>query len=432
MQPEIVGLIGMAALLILIASRMWIGYAMAIVGFLGITYIRGFDQAFSLLGSVPFQNVNSYTITVIPMFTLMGMIIAETEIGSDLFKAAYRWIGHFKGGLASATVVACGMMGAITGSHMSGTVIMSKIALPEMKKYNYDDRLASGSIAAGAPLSIIIPPSLAFVMYGILTEESIGKLFMAGIIPGILQIVIYSVLIYMLCKYNSDLGPSGPVSTMKEKLGSLKGILPMIILFMLVLGGIYSGFFTPTESGAVGALGAIIIAMVNRQLTVNKFIESIRETAFLTGSILLLLGGTFMFISFITISKLPFFVTGFVTGLNVPVLSIILVIGLMYIILGFFLPEIPMMILTVPILFPTIVALGINPIWFGVFVVKMMVIGAITPPIGMVVFLLSGVSKIPINTIFRGVVPFLAADLVIVALLIAFPDMALILTDLMG
>lgn len=431
MIPEIVAVLGILVLFIFIAARVWIGAAMAIVGFAGLVVIRGMDQALSQIGAIPFQNVNSYTMTVVPMFTLMGMIIAETQIGADLFKAAHNWLGHMRGGLASATIVAAGLMGAITGSHTSGTVIMGKVALPEMLRYNYDVKLATGAVAAGAPLSILIPPSLAFVLYGILTEQSIGELFMAGMVPGIVMIILFIIFITILCKINPNLGPAAEKTSLKEKMASLKGIWATIVLFVLVLGGIYGGIFTSTESGAIGAFGALVISLVNRQMNLEIFIKCLRQTAVLTGMILFLLAGTYIFISFMTVSKLPFLITNWISGLDVSVTVIIFFIALMYILLGMFLPEFPMIVLTIPIIYPSILALGIDPIWFGVFVVLLMTMGAISPPVGIVCFILSGISKVPLGTVFRGAAPFMLAQIIVLILVVIFPGFATFLPNMM-
>lgn len=427
----IIGIIGLVALLILFACRVWIGAAMAIVGFVGLILLTNLDKALAVLGSAPFANLNSYTLTVIPMFTLMGMIIAETDIGPSLYRTAYAWIGHSRGGLASATVVAGGMLGAITGGHYAATTIMGKIALPEMRRFQYDDSLATGSIAASAPLAMIIPPSIAMVMYGILTENSVGHLLMAGVIPGILQVIMYCVLIYFMCKRNPALGPQGEKFTLKEKLKASKGIIATIVLFMVVLVTVYTGICTTTESGAIGALGALIIALVTKDMTWKKFYKCLKETLLSTGMILFLLMGTYVFTTFVSMSKIPFVISQFISSLNVPGAVIILAVCIMYIILGMFLPEIPMLVLTVPLLYSSIVGLGYSGIWFGLIVVKMMAFGAISPPVGMVVYILSGVGKVPVSTIFKGVLPFLFCDLVLVLIFCIFPQIVLFLPNLM-
>ncbi len=431
MSYELIGILGIVALFVLLLLRVWVGVALGVVGFVGLIIMRGLPQALTVAGTVPFTNINSYTMTVVPMFTLMGMIISETDIGKNLFKAANAWIGSLRGGLASASVVASGMLGAITGSHYVGTVIMSKIALPEMRRYKYDEGFAAATISAGAPLSIIIPPSMPFILYGILTEQSIGKLFMSGLIPGILMIVVFVAIITVMCLRNKNLGPAGAKTTWGDKFRSIKGIIPMLILFILVLGGIYGGLFTTTESGAVGAVGAILIALVTRQLNLKKFLKAVEETVLTTCMVLFLLVGTYIFIAFVTHSRLPFLITQVVTGLDAGRGIIILAVGVMYMVLGMILPEIPMIALTIPILFPALSAAGFDPIWLGLFVVLMMALGAITPPIGMIVFMMSGLSGLSVTKIFKAVTPFILGDLVVIVLVSVFPVLATWLPSMM-
>lgn len=432
MSPELVGILGVALFIVLILCRVWVGAALSIVGFIGILIIQGMPQALATLGTAPFSNIDNYTITTIPMFTLMGMVIAETNIGSALYEAAYRFIGRFRGGLASATVVAGGLMGAITGSENVSTVIMSKIAYQPMKRLGYSDELASGSVAAGSPLAIVIPPSMPMIMYGILTEQSIGKLFVSGMLPGILLVAAFVATIWIICKINPDNGPRGPKIPAKEALQSLLGVLPTVILFLLVLGGIYLGICTTTEAGAIGALGAIIIAGVTRQLNWEKIKKILKGTVLTTAFVLFLLVGTYIFIQFIAISKLPFFITQFITGLNVSKYMVLLLVALMYIVLGMCLPAMTMMVLTIPLLYPAMVALGFNSIWFGLFVVLMQALGGITPPVGMIVYILGGTTGVPVTKIFKGALPFVAAVLVVILLICIFPGIVTFLPDLMS
>jgi tripartite ATP-independent transporter DctM subunit len=431
MSPEIVGLIGVVLLMVLIAAGMWIGLAMAIVGFLGIVYIRGLDQALMMSGVIPYEQIAFYPIAVLPTFVLMGMVIAETGIGADLYHTAHQWIGQLRGGLAMATTGACAMLAAIVGSGMTGIIVMANVALPEMRRFNYDDRLSTGAIAASSTMGVLIPPSLAFILYGILTEQSVGKLFMAGIIPGVLEAAFYMTTIYLLCRFNPRMGPPGPKTSFKEKIFSLKGTWAMLCLFLLVMGGIYGGIFTPTEAGGVGAFGAIVIAAAGRKLNGRKLVNSLKETALMCGMIMFMIAGVFIFMHFIAVSKLAFALGEFVAGLGVPDIVIIIAIIIMYIILGCFMPEVPMVILTIPIIYPVIVTLGFDPIWFGVIIVRVMEIGSITPPMGINIFVLSGITGTPITTIFRGVIPFVISDCCHVALLVAIPALALFLPGMM-
>jgi C4-dicarboxylate transporter DctM subunit len=368
---------------------------------------------------------------VMPMFILMGMVVSETGIGADLYYAAHKWMGQLQGGLASATVGACALFAAITGSSTSGVVVMAKVALPEMRKHKYDERLSAGTIAAGSTIGILIPPSIGFILYGILTEQSVGKLFMAGIIPGVLEAVFYIATIYLLCRFNPRMGPPGPRASFREKIVSLKNIWAMVALFLLVMGGIYGGVFTPTEAGAAGAFGAIIITIVMRRFNRKGFLKTLLETGLMTVMILLIMAGVSIFTKFMAASELPFMLGNIVAGLDVPDIVIIVAIVLMYIILGCFLPAIMAIILTIPVIYPVVLAMGFDPIWFGVILVRMVEIGSITPPVGMNVFILSGVSGVPLGTIFRGIIPFVVADFAHLALLIAVPALSLFLPSMM-
>jgi tripartite ATP-independent transporter DctM subunit len=431
MSPELVGLIGIAVLVVLLLSGMWIGVAMAIIAILGIGFIRGFAQAFTMSGIIPFQNISFYPISVLPMFILMGVIIAETGIGEDLYYTAYRWIGQLRGGLAMATVIACAGLAAVTGISAAAIVTMGKVALPEMRKYNYDVPLATGSIACAGTVALLIPPSIAFVMYGILTENSIGKLFIAGILPGILLSALFAVAIFITTTVRPKAGPPGPKTSLKEKIMSLNKTWHVIILFLLVLGGIYGGIFTPTEAGAVGAFGAFVIAAAYRRLTPKIFLYCLKETALMSGMILFIIAGAFLFMHFMAVSKLPFAMGDAISALHVPRMVIFTGIVFIYIILGMFLDIMSCIMLTIPIVYPAMLALGFDPIWFGVMLVILIQMGLVTPPVGMDVFFLSGVTGVPVGTIFRGIVPFCIAIIICIILLAAFPQIALVLPSMM-
>ncbi|MGI6334543.1 MAG: TRAP transporter large permease [Saccharofermentanales bacterium] len=431
MSPELIGLLGVIVLIAMICARVWIGAALAVVGFFGIVIMNGWDTALGVIVTAPFTQMDNYTTTAIPMFTLMGMIIAETSIGRNLFDFANKFLGRRRGGVASATVVASGLMGAVTGSDNVSCVIMSKMALPELKRLNYADSLATASVAAGAPLAILIPPSMAFIMYGMLTEQSVGSLFMAGIVPGIVMIIAFVIAITIACTINPALGPKGEKFTRREKLISLKGVIPVLILFIIVLGSIYAGICTATEAGALGSAGALIIALIGREIDGKKIVNILVETVLAVGFVVFMLVGTFVFIKFIALSQLPFAITALITNLNAAPGIIVFAIGVMYIILGMLMPQIPMMILTVPLLFPSILALGYDPIWFGVFVVLMMALGAISPPIGMDAFIVAGLSGVPVTTIYRGLWPFIIADVIVIALVAFFPILATWLPGIM-
>ena len=431
MSVEIIGIIGIGVLLLLLFSGMWLGFAMAFVGFIGLILIVGFQGACKVLATLPYTTTAFYPISALPLFVLMGLIVGAAGLSTDLYDTAYKWFGRLPGGLAISTVFASGGFAAITGSSSASLVTIGSVALPEMKKYKYDPRLATGTVAAGGTIGILIPPSLGFILYAILTEESIGRLFMAGIIPGILEVVFYVGLIYFMCRMNPSLGPRGPKTAMRDKIRSLKNTWPVLLLFALVIGGIYGGIFTPTEAGAVGAFGAMVIILFMRRLNLRGLAVGTMEALKMTGMILILVLGAFIFAHFLALSKLPFLLSEFITGMNIPRYATLVAIILLYIVLGMFLEIFSSILLTVPILFPSIIAMGFDPIWFGVIMVRVMEIGLITPPIGMNVFMLAGVTDTPLGTMFRGIVPFVIADFLHVAMLVAFPQISLFLPQTM-
>ncbi len=432
MSAELVGLIGVVILVVLLLFvRMWIGLAMALVGFLGILYLQSFKQAFGVLGTVPYETVAYYPMAALPLFVLMGVIVGNTSIGEDLYYAAYKWIGQLRGGLASATVLSCAIFAAITGSSATGTVLMGKVALPQMRRYSYDDAMATGSIASAGTLGILIPPSMGFILYGILTEQSIGKLFMAGFLPGILLTILFIIAIAITTAIRPQAGPAGPKTSFVEKVVSLRKIWHVLILFLLVLGGIYGGIFTPTEAGAIGAFGAFVIAAATRQLAGKKIMGILGEAGITSAMIFFLIVGAFIFMKFLGLSKLPFAVVGLIQQLQVSEYVIFAGIIILYIILGMFLEIYSAVTFTIPIIYPIILALGFDPIWFGVIIILVIEIGLVTPPVGMNVFILSGMTGTPLESIFRGVVPFFIAMVVCVILLAIFPEIALFLPQTM-
>jgi len=431
MSGPMIGLLGIIILLILIFLNMPIGFAMALVGFAGFAVLVGPAGAFSNLSSIPFRYVADYTFVVIPLFLLMGTIAANTGISRDLYRAAHSWVGHIRGGLAMASVVAAAGFAAISGSSTATAAAMAKVAYPEMKRYNYDETMAVGSLAAGGTMGILIPPSMGFIMYAILTEESVGKLFMAGIIPGILEAAFYIFTIYFLCLRNYKMGPPGPTTSFKQKFLSLKKTWSMLVLFILVMGGIYMGIFTPSEAAAIGASGALVISLVMRRITRRNFIDSLAETGKTTAMIVNLIIGSMIFARFLAVSKLPFEMSDLVANLNIPNYVLLICILVFYILIGCFLDIYSSIVLTIPIIFPTLIALGFSPIWFGVLIVRVIEVGLITPPIGMNAFVIAGATGVSSSKVFRGIWPFFIADLLHVALLVAVPGLSLFLVNMM-
>ncbi len=431
MSPEITGLIGLLILVGLLFAGMWIGAAMALVGFLGYTIIMGIGPAFGVVAQIPFTTMASYILTTVPLFILMGAFIANTRVGKDLFDTAYTWIGQLRGGLAMATVFACAIAGSILGVSGPAAITMGKVALPAMRKYKYDDTLATASICAAGTLAFLIPPSVAFIIYGLLTEQSIGLLFVAGVFPGILLACLFALTITILTTYRPQLGPAGPKTSFKEKMISLKGVWHALILFLIVFGGIYGGIFTPTEAGGIGSFGAILVTAITGQLNLKNFREAFLDATKTTGMVMLLIIGAYILMKFMAVSKLPFALSEFVTQLGLSRIAVFACIVVLYLILGMFLDIFSAVIVTIPVIYPMILSLGFDPIWFGVIIVILCEIGLITPPVGMDVFQVSGAVGVPTYTIFRGVWPFVIAALVCIIILVIFPQIALFLPSTM-
>jgi len=431
-DPLTAGFLGIGLLLVLLFSGMPIAFVMGLVGFLGMAYVNGLKPGFNVMGATPHSISSSYNMSVVPLFVLMGALCYHAGLSKELYYAVYRWIGHFPGGLAMATVGACASFAAVSGSSVATTATMGMVALPEMKRYKYDPGLAAGSIAAGGSIGILIPPSVILVLYGILTEQSIGKLFAAGFIPGVLEALFYMVTIFILCKRNPLLGPKGERADFKQRIRSLRATWGVGVLFVLVIGGIYGGFFTPTEAAGVGAFGALIFTLGRRRLNWKTFRDSLEETSRTTAMVFLILIGAALLGYFLAVTRLPFELSTFVSELNVNRYIILGMIIFLYLILGAIMSSLAMIVLTVPIIFPVVETLGFDPIWFGILIVRVVEIGQITPPVGINVYVLKGVAKdMTLQSIFKGVLPFLIADICHVALLIAVPQIATFLPNLM-
>lgn len=432
MNTLVAGFFGIGMLVVLLFSEMSVGNVLGLVGFLGFIYLSNAGSALTTIGLAPYRTASNYGYSVIPLFTLMGVLCFHSGLSRELYAAMYKWLGYLPGGLAMATIGACAGFAAITGSSVATVATLGVVALPEMRKYRYDSSLAAGSIAAGGCLGILIPPSIFLAVYGIITEQSIGKLFLAGFLPGILQAIFYIITIYVLCKRNPALGPKGERFTITEKFSSLKGTWGVIALFVLVIGGIYLGIFTPTEAAGVGAFGAFLFALGRRKLTWKNFVDSLVETVRTTGMVFLILIGAEILGYFLSVSRLPFELANYVTVLQLHPYIVLMIILVAYLFLGAIMSGMAMVVITVPIFFPIIVSLGFDPIWFGIMVVRLVEIGQLTPPVGMNVYVMHGIARdIPMYTIFRGIVPFLIADMLNVALLIAFPQIVLIVPNLM-
>ncbi len=425
MSPELAGLVGIGLLFFLMFFRMYIGMAMALVGLLGFSYLSSISIGLDLFGIVPYAIGSSYTLSVVPLFVLMGQFSLSSGLSRDIFRTVYKWLGHLPGGLAMATILGCAGFAAICGSSLATAATMGSVALPEMKKYRYDESLATGSIAAGGTLGILIPPSIGFVIYGILIEESIGKLLLAGILPGILLTFLYVLTIYVICKLKPEKGPAGPTFPLKEKLVSLSGSWGMISLFLLVMGGIYFGIFTPTEAAGIGAFGAFLILLIRGKLNMATLVQGLLDSARTTTMIFLIIIGANILTYFLSISQLPMRLSEFLQMLHLNRYVILFAILLLYAILGCIMDGFSMIILTIPVLFPLIKAYGFDTIWFGVLMVIVLEMGLITPPVGLNVFIIKGVAgNIPMNIIFRGIWPFLIASVMAIIVIILFPQIA--------
>ena len=432
MSLTTIGILGIIILIILLFSYMPVGFVMGLLGFFGFSYIRGLDPGLGLLARDFFDVFSSYGLTVVPLFVFMGQIAFYSGISRRLYDSAYVLIGNRPGGLAMATVAACAGFSAISGSTNATAATMATVTLPEMRRYKYDMGLATGTVAAAGSLGILIPPSVVFIVYGILTEQSIGKLFAAGIFPGILLSILFLLVIYVRALKNPALAPPGPKTNLKEKMTSFVGVLETLILFFMVMGGIFFGIFTPTEAAACGAFLTLLIAIIRRQLTWDGFIKSIASTTRISCMVMVIVAGAVVFGHFMAVTRVPYDLASWVANLPLPRHAIMGVSILVYLFGGCFMDALAMVMLTVPIFFPVAQALGFDPIWFGVVIVLIAEMGVITPPVGINVYVVYGVAKdVPLEVIFKGVLPMLIALLLCNLIILFFPQIALFLPNLM-
>lgn len=432
MSAPAIGLLGILVLLILLVLRIPVAFAMFLVGFFGISILQGTNTATSLLSSEAFTLASSPELVVIPLFILMGNVASITGMSRRLYDAAYAIIGQMRGGLASATAVGCGGFAALSGSSVASALTMGKVALSEMKRFDYDDRLSTGVVAAGGTLGILIPPSTGFVIYAILTDQSIGRLFLAGVLPGLLLLAAFIVTISILCWWKPAMGPPGPATTLGEKGRALLGAAPIIGIILLTIGGMYGGFFSPVEAAAVGTGFVVVLGFVTRTLNIPQFWDAAKDSIITTATVMLILIAAHLLNPFLALSQIPDYVGQSITSLNLPFYGVLGIILLIYLVLGCFLEGFAMMVLTLPIFFPLITELGIDPIWFGVLVVLTLEMGLISPPVGINVFIVKSVAPdVPLGTIFLGILPFWIAMIVVLAILVAFPQISLLLPNTM-
>ncbi|MEZ5659183.1 MAG: TRAP transporter large permease [Burkholderiaceae bacterium] len=426
------GLLGFAAMFVLMALRVPIAISMGLVGFVGLGLIRSWPASLSSAGN-EIIDIASYTLSVVPLFILMGNLVTRAGMSRELYSAAYALIGHRRGGLALSTILACAGFGAICGSSIATTATMARVAMPEMKRFKYSPSLAAGSICAGGTLGILIPPSVVLVVYGIMTEQSIGALFAAGIVPGIIATAFYLVAAAAVTRRHPGHGPRGEKADWSQRLDALKRVWGVLALFALVMGGMYGGFFTPTEAAGVGATGGFLFALLRGALTWRVLIELLEESARTTAMLFTIVIGAGIFANFINFTSLPADLVEFVTAFEVQPILVVVAICLVYVALGTAMESLSMMLLTVPIFFPLVTHLGFDPVWFGVIVVCVIEISLITPPVGMNIFVLSSVlPDVPTQAIWRGVMPFVAADILRMAVLVAFPTLTLYLPRLLN
>jgi C4-dicarboxylate transporter, DctM subunit len=425
-------LIGFAAVFLLAFIRVPLAVAMALVGMAGLGLMRGWTPAFSGVSQVIFETGFAYVLSVVPLFVLMGNFVARAGMARELFQAANSMVGHFRGGLSMATIMACGGFGSICGSSIATAATMSRVAFPEMKKHGYSDELATGAIASGGTLGILIPPSTIMVIYGIITETNIGKLFIAGILPGIVAITLLCCAAWLYAVLKPGAGPAAERFTWGQRLAAVRGVWGVAVLFVLVIGGIYGGVFTATEGAGVGAAGAFVFALFRGALNPKILMEVLVDSARTTAMLFTILIAAMIFTSFINFTTMPGDLRDFVLQFSPhPVMVVVAMMGI-YLMLGMVMEELAIVLLTIPVFFPIIVGLGFDPIWFGVLIVTIVEIGLISPPVGLNLFVINSlVPGVGLGSIYRGVWPFVMADVVRLGVLIAFPAISLWLPSLM-
>ncbi len=432
MSPVETGIIGIVVLLTLFLLGTPVGFAMAAVGTAGFCILVSPEAGLSMLARDVFATFSSHSLTVIPMFIFMGSLAFATGMSRKLYDSSHKIFGQMRGGLVVATIAACAGFAAICGSTNATAAAMGRVALPEMKRFGYDDSLATGSVAAAGSLGILIPPSTIFMVYGIMTEQSIGRLFLAGILPGIILASLFIVVVYLLCLRNPALAPAGPATTMKQKVKGLGGTAETLVLFALVIGGLFLGWFSPMQAGAVGAAGVLVLGLIRRQMNWPNFMFAVKDALKITCEVIVIITGAVIFGHFMAVTQIPAGLADWVGGLDLHPAAVMAVIVLIYLIGGFFMDALAMITLTIPIIYPLVMSLCFDPIWFGVIIVLVTEMGVITPPVGINVYVIKSITKdVPLETIFRGIFPFLGAIIIAIAILLAFPQIATFLPDLL-
>jgi tripartite ATP-independent transporter DctM subunit len=428
----VIGVLGLVILLVLIFLRMPIGFAFIIVGFFGVWIVRDWASAINTASAIPYSTMTTYVWTVIPLFMLMGYFALYSGLAEEFFDGVGKWVGHFRGGLASTVIIGNTGFGACTGDPMSSTITFTMVSLPVLRRYKYDDRLTLGAVAAGGMLSGLIPPSMPLILYGAITETSIGKLFIAGLLPGVLLAILYIAVIYVWCLVKPAVAPPTPRATWGERWRGGVGMWTIIIVFVIILGGLFIGLFTPTEAGGAGAFVVLVISLARRKLSWGAFKKSLLDTGITVGMIGLMIIGTMMFNRFLVLTRVAIEITSLLSGVIQSPASFSWVVVILYIALGMFIAPVPILLITVPILYPTAVAVGLDPVHFGILTTLVLMMGSLTPPIGASVFAIAGIVKdVDAYQIFKGVIPFLGAVLICAALLVYFPQISMFLTEMM-
>jgi len=425
-------LLGLGAMMLLALAGLPIAFAMGVVGFFGLALVRGWNPALASAGTLMYETGFSYTLSVVPLFILMGNFVSRAGLSHELFRAAYAFIGHWRGGLAMSTIVACAGFGSICGSSIATAATMARVAYPSMRQFGYSDALATGSIASGGTLGILIPPSVVMVIYALMTEVNIGAMFAAGLLPGILATLLLMSAVAWQTPRDPASGPRGERTPWPDRMRALRGVWGVILLFVIVMGGIYGGVFTATEGASIGAFGAFVFALARRALTWRTLVEVLVESARTTAMLFGILIGALIFANFVNFTSMPDDLKNFVAQFQLHPMAVIIAICAIYVLLGTAMEELSMILLTVPVLFPLVVHLGFDPIWFGILVVVVVEIGLISPPVGMNLFVLRTLlPHVSTMTLYRGVTPFVVADVIRLALLIAFPVISTWLPNLL-
>jgi C4-dicarboxylate transporter DctM subunit len=431
MNEVMIGVIGLATILALFLTGIELGFAMALIGFLGFGYIVSFNAALNLLAKDIFDVFSSYGFTVIPLFVLMGQVAFNAGIAKRLFNTAYKFIGHVPGGMAMATVAGATAFKAICGSSPATAATFASVAVPEMDRYGYDKRLSTGIVATVGTLGVLIPPSVTLIVFGIITEQSIGKLFLAGLIPGLIIAFFFILIIYGWCKINPALGPKGEKSTWKERIASLPEFAVVVVIFLLMIWGLMKGVFTPTEAGSVGTGLVLLVSLLRRDINFKGFVKSVAESLRTACMVLTLIAGSTILGHFLAVTKLPMLAADWVVGLPLNKFIIMIIISFIYQTGGSFIDDLAFMVLATPIFYPVIIKLGFDPIWFGMIIAITVMIGVVIPPVAINVFVVKNITKTPFNVIYSGVYPFLISLVVVAALLFFFPQIALWLPNLL-